>query len=71
MQGHYVPSLLAAIGGIVEKHLGGLESCDRPGPSLPFADPVTPAVCPQCGAARLVKVEGCNNCLDCGYSKCG
>ena len=33
--------------------------------------PFTPPPCPQCGAAKLVKVEGCNNCLDCGYSKCG
>jgi hypothetical protein len=24
-----------------------------------------------CGAAALIKVEGCNNCLECGYSKCG
>ena len=29
------------------------------------------AKCPQCGSASLVKVEGCNNCLSCGYSKCG
>ena len=23
------------------------------------------------GGASLIRVEGCNNCLDCGYSKCG
>ena len=28
-------------------------------------------VCNQCGAPGLVKVEGCTNCLNCGYSKCG
>ncbi|HWI75808.1 MAG TPA: hypothetical protein VNS53_01840, partial [Sphingomicrobium sp.] len=72
MQGRYVPSLLAAIGDIVERHLGGLagrpveaggfekESAAKPMPQ-----------CPQCGASALVKVEGCNNCLECGYSKCG
>ena len=27
--------------------------------------------CPQCGVSALVKIEGCNNCLECGYSKCG
>ena len=70
MQGRYVPSLLAAIGDIVERHLGGLvalgagENAVKPGLSaLPQ--------CPQCGASALVKVEGCNNCLECGYSKCG
>jgi ribonucleoside-diphosphate reductase alpha chain len=71
MQGRYVPSLLAAIGEIVERHLDNpgageiakqLEAC---------VHPFTPAACPQCGAAKLVKVESCNNCLDCGYSKCG
>ena len=73
MQGRYVPSLLAAIGGVIERHLGPAE------PVLPLPDPAPGAeahrralpACPQCGACALVKVEGCNNCLDCGYSKCG
>jgi ribonucleoside-diphosphate reductase alpha chain len=72
MQGRYVPSLLAAIGDIVERHLAGLGAeADVPKPGMDFAHPFTPTACPQCGAAKLVKVEGCNNCLDCGYSKCG
>jgi ribonucleoside-diphosphate reductase alpha chain len=71
MQGRYVPSLLAAIGDIVERHLAGLAGEDRPSQAEAFAHPFTPAACPQCGASALVKVEGCNNCLDCGYSKCG
>jgi ribonucleoside-diphosphate reductase alpha chain len=72
MQGKYVPSLLAAIGGVIERHLGlaqpllpGLEDAagnDNPRPK---------ACCPKCGAAGLIKVEGCSNCLECGYSKCG
>jgi len=70
MQGRYVPSLLAAIGDVVERHLGGLA------PQEALAEAFTPPVrqmppCPQCGAPALVKVEGCNNCLECGYSKCG
>ncbi|MGZ8998002.1 MAG: TSCPD domain-containing protein, partial [Allosphingosinicella sp.] len=73
MQGRYIPSLLAAIGGVIEQHLGPSE------PVLPLPDPLSggdarrralPA-CPQCGAFALIKVEGCNNCLDCGFSKCG
>ena len=71
MHGRYVPSLLAAIGEIVERHLqelGGGQIARNDGE---FAHPFAPTACPQCGAARLVKIEGCNNCLDCGYSKCG
>jgi ribonucleoside-diphosphate reductase alpha chain len=72
MQGRYVPSLLAAIGDIVERHLGGLVAATVPakafasGPTVRAMPP-----CPQCGASALVKVEGCNHCLECGYSKCG
>jgi len=72
MQGRYVPSLLAAIGDIVERHLGGL--LPQTLPANAFAVSVAAKSmpqCPQCGASALVKVEGCNNCLDCGYSKCG
>ena len=70
MHGRYVPSLLAAIGDIVERHLGGLASAEAPAKS--FEPPARPMPqCPQCGAAALVKVEGCNNCVECGYSKCG
>ena len=72
MQGRYVPSLLAAIGDIVERHLSGLAL--QSVPARAFAPPSTSRAmpqCPQCGASALIKVEGCNNCLECGYSKCG
>jgi ribonucleoside-diphosphate reductase alpha chain len=71
MQGRYVPSLLAAIGDIIERHLTGLAG--QPVQALAFAGPSGKPMpqCPQCGASALVKVEGCNNCLECGYSKCG
>jgi ribonucleoside-diphosphate reductase alpha chain len=72
MQGKYVPSLLAAIGGVIERHMGLVQ------PSLPLDEPVREqpmlsprACCSQCGAAAVFKVEGCTNCLECGYSKCG
>ena len=73
MQGRYVPSLLAAIGDIVERHLGGLAGKAVAAAAVEdgsISRLVMPQ-CPQCGASALVKVEGCNNCLDCGYSKCG
>jgi ribonucleoside-diphosphate reductase alpha chain len=68
MQGRYVPSLLAAVGEIVERHLGGLAPPEAPADA--FASPARRPQCPQCGAAALVQVEGCNNCMECGYSKC-
>lgn len=71
MQGRYVPSLLAAIGDIVERHLEGLNAGGKPPRDIGFPRPFTPGACPQCGASALVRVEGCNNCLECGYSKCG
>ena len=72
MQGRYVPSLLAAIGDIVDRHLAGLG--ETPAEAAAFDPPRTATImpqCPQCGSASLVNVEGCNNCLSCGYSKCG
>jgi len=71
MQGRYVPSLLAAIGDIVERHLGGLGSRPVEAGGFEAASAKPMPQCPQCGASALVKVEGCNNCLECGYSKCG
>ncbi|WP_410511767.1 adenosylcobalamin-dependent ribonucleoside-diphosphate reductase [Paenibacillus sp. BR2-3] len=28
-------------------------------------------LCPSCGSASLVNVEGCKTCSNCGYSRCG
>jgi ribonucleoside-diphosphate reductase alpha chain len=73
VDGRYVPSLLAAIGGVIESHL------DQTAPSptaeaTPVAEPRQPslgAICPRCGAFDLVRKEGCDTCFSCGYSKCG
>lgn len=77
MNGKYVPSLLAAIGGIIEKHLhqfalGQLELpvIPKANPRSAFASPSGP-ICPQCNATGMIREEGCNKCLECGYSKCG
>lgn len=73
MQGKYVPSLLAAIGNVVERHLSHLGAAPVEASAFEPAGAGTSILpqCPQCGSASLVKVEGCNNCLSCGYSKCG
>jgi ribonucleoside-diphosphate reductase alpha chain len=69
--GKYVPSLLAAIGALIERHMGLAQ------PVLPLELPeperarAPGACCPQCGAPAVIRIEGCDKCLECPYSKCG
>lgn len=90
MEGRYVPSLLAAIGGIIERHMidigfmpargrldgpelaravvnlpepAGGAGIDRRPPSMP--------ICPKCGEPAIIHSEGCDQCTNCDYSKCG
>ncbi|HEY8616606.1 adenosylcobalamin-dependent ribonucleoside-diphosphate reductase [Phenylobacterium sp.] len=73
LAGRYVPSLPAAIGGVIERHLGRAapvcEALEEPAPTAGAAAPR--ALCPRCGGGGLVRKEGCDTCFDCGYSKCG
>ena len=78
MNGKYVPSILAAIGGVIEKHMiatGFLEGEGMGLKSDPQADVVSikpkGKACSSCGGYELRMVEGCMTCGDCGYSKCG
>jgi ribonucleoside-diphosphate reductase alpha chain len=64
MEGHYVPSLLAAIGEAIERHLIAI------GFMAPSAGVSTDGHCPRCGASGMVRSEGCETCRTCGYSKC-
>jgi ribonucleoside-diphosphate reductase alpha chain len=68
LKGRYVPSLLAAIGGIIEQHVGPTEAPAQTAAVRPFAAAVA---CPRCGGFDLVRKEGCDTCFGCGYSKCG
>lgn len=80
MGGRYVPSILAAIGGVIERHL--IETGFLAGEGLglktdPKAEvmavgeaPRGPA-CPACGQFGMRMVEGCMTCPSCGHSKCG
>jgi ribonucleoside-diphosphate reductase alpha chain len=76
MEGKYVPSLLAAIGGVIERHMldtGFLKQEARLTLGLrakAVGETSTPAQCPRCGEASLVFQEGCAVCLNCGFSKC-
>jgi ribonucleoside-diphosphate reductase alpha chain len=83
MGGKYVPSLLAAIGDVIEHHMidiGFMPSRETPDKlaqkqvvNLPTsgATAARMAQCPKCGEASLIRVEGCDQCTSCGYSKCG
>ena len=79
MGGKYVPSILAAIGGVIEKHMVAIGFLTGVGAGLkadPKADVVAIGVkrgkaCPSCGSYDLHMVEGCMTCANCGYSKCG
>ncbi len=68
MEGRYVPSLLAAIGAVIERHMieiGFLEAGHK------SVAPVSRKMsCPRCGESSLVFQEGCATCLSCGFSKC-
>ncbi len=79
MEGHYVPSLLAAIGDVIERHLmaigfiaprdGVLGGNERRVAAM-AAEGAPARLCPRCSSPSFVKLEGCDSCLSCGYSKC-
>ncbi|VAV95064.1 Ribonucleotide reductase of class II (coenzyme B12-dependent) [hydrothermal vent metagenome] len=80
MEGKYVPSILAAIGGILERHMihtGFIEGEGLGLKSDPQAQVVnlgnTPKgpACPACGQFGMRMIEGCMTCGSCGHSKCG
>jgi ribonucleoside-diphosphate reductase alpha chain len=81
MSGRYVPSLLAAIGDIIEQHMirtgslqvgeKELELGDVQLKRVALGDPRGGKLCPKCGSSALIAAEGCLHCRDCGYSKCG
>ena len=82
--GRYVPSLVAAIGDVIERHmietgflvlpthrivLAGPAAAAPVGESRPA--PVLGTLCPKCSQPGLVREAGCLSCLHCGWSKCG
>lgn len=72
--GRYVPSLLAAIGGVIERHLVATGASPVAPAAAEPAPPIAQsgqACCPRCGGFELIRKEGCDSCLSCGYSKCG
>jgi ribonucleoside-diphosphate reductase alpha chain len=79
VQGKYIPSILAAIGGVIEQHMVATGFLAAEGMALK-ADPQAQVVnlgasrgaaCPSCGAFEMQMKEGCMTCGSCGHSKCG
>lgn len=79
MGGKYIPSILAAIGGVIEQHLIATGFIEGEGMGLK-ADPKAEFVkvgaprgkaCSSCGGYDLRMVEGCMTCGSCGFSRCG
>ncbi len=91
----YVPSLLAAIGGVIEEHMLAIGFLNKPTPSYGPQQKVAsiaermPAggseesrgessgalgqsfkFCPRCSSPSLTRIEGCDTCMNCGYSRC-
>ena len=90
MEGRYVPSLLAAIGDVIERHMIAVGAMPPPEARRELAERqvvnLTPPSqgtmagalpgprlrqCPKCGQAALIRSEGCDQCTNCDYSKCG
>jgi len=80
MGGRYVPSLLAAIGEVIERHListgfmtnapWAQTDAQRAAAAVAGAEGAAVRRCPRCSQPGLIKLEGCDTCLSCGYSKC-
>ena len=85
MKGRYVPSLLAAIGEVIEQHMLDTGFITREGdepitdairavvgePTPPASGSTIAKGCSRCGERSLIRQEGCETCTSCGYSKCG
>ena len=80
VNGKYIPSILAAIGGVLETHMVkigflegeglGLKEDPKSNQVINFSENKAKA-CSSCGQFEMQMVEGCMTCRSCGYSKCG
>ena len=80
MERRYVPSLLAAIGEVIEKHMIEIGfipsegSCSKKverGENILDFQREKGKSCPSCGSFGILRQEGCDVCTTCGHSKCG
>lgn len=81
VKGKYVPSMIAAIGDIIQNHVAKPNNwqhvIDAAMQAARDATGVTEAMlkvgkpCPKCSSYNTKNESGCFQCLDCGDSKCG
>ena len=77
MEGRYIPSILAAIGGVLERHMIAIgfivepEAAAEPAQAAMTVGASPPlAFCPACNQPALIRSEGCEKCQSCDYSRC-
>ena len=81
VNGKYIPSILAAIGGVLEEHMVKIGFIINADEMLSHQKGDLSKVeklkrlkqksCTSCGQFDLQMIEGCMTCRSCGYSKCG
>ena len=81
VNGKYIPSILAAIGGVLEEHMVKIGFIINSDDMLSHQKDDLSKVeklkrlkqksCTSCGQFDLQMIEGCMTCRSCGYSKCG
>ena len=81
VNGKYIPSILAAIGGVLEEHMVKIgfiinsdEMLSHQKDDLSKVEKLKSLKqksCTSCGQFDLQMIEGCMTCRSCGYSKCG
>jgi ribonucleoside-diphosphate reductase alpha chain len=69
-----VRSLPDGIAQVLAEHLSELppprEGLQAEQLALPISTKTIGDICPDCGEATLLNVEGCRKCQTCGYSEC-
>ncbi len=78
MDGKYVPSVLAAIGNVIEQFMQEIgyvaypDLVPDPMGDYEISEPRDTAhLCPNCFGSDFKMESGCETCLSCGHSKCG
>lgn len=66
-----IPSLVAEIGDIIETHLIKLGTIEDTRLELTKSSMTKFRECPSCNSIALIRMDGCDTCSICGFSKCG
>ena len=79
----FIPSEVALIGIKLEEHFREIGYMDKVEPvvgasreevrmtGVHYAETGVGRECPSCGALQVIRSEGCDKCLQCGWSNCG